>query len=88
LISFTGLLFLSLLVVSCWRHEDDFIPLPSNYKPVDMNRVDFENAVGLQAPRNIIKSGKIYIFDNFLFICEVNDGFHVFNYQNLANHVP
>jgi len=87
-IRFNCLLFLSLLVVSCWRNEDDFIPSLSNYKPVIMNRVDFENAVASQAPRNIVKSGKIYIFDNFLFISEVNDGFHVFNYQNPANPFP
>jgi hypothetical protein len=88
IIKLTCLLCLSILVVGCWRHEDDFIPPQSNYKPVIMSRANFENAVGTLPAKNIVKSGKIYIFDNFLFISEVNDGFHVYNYQNPTNPVP
>ena len=82
--------FLCLLIVlvSCWGYTDDETFPTSQYKPVIMSRENFENAVGTLAPQDIIKSGKIYIFDNFLFISEVNDGFHVFNYQNPTNPIP
>jgi hypothetical protein len=82
--------FFCLLIVSvsCIRRtDDDFFPT-SQYKAVVMSRENFENAVGTFAPQNITKSGKIYIFDNFLFISEVNDGFHVFNYQDPTNPIP
>ena len=77
------------MLVSCWGRVDDNMPLDqSNYKAVVMKRADFENAVGTLPPKNIIESGKIYIFENFLFITEVNDGFHVFNYQDPTNPIP
>lgn len=89
IIRFCFLLCFSIMLVSCWGRVDDNMPLDkSNYKAVVMKRADFENAVGTLHPKNIIESGKIYIFENFLFITEVNDGFHVFNYQDPTNPIP
>lgn len=84
------LLFLcSLLYVSCIGWETDNDPVPqSSYAPVVLEREAFENSVQLLPPRNIEKSGKIYIKDNLLFISEVNKGFHIFNYTTPENPVP
>lgn len=83
----------SFLLAGCFgwngNNSDDVFPEPqSNYTPVIMQRVDFENAVSTEAVQNVIKSGKIYIFDNFLFINDVNKGFHVYNYSNPENPIP
>lgn len=65
---------------------DDFDPIPlSIYEPVVMQRGDFENTTELLPPRAIVETGKIYIKDDFLFINEPNEGFHVFNNQDPSN---
>lgn len=80
----------SLLYVSCigWEGDDDGTPPQSLYTPVVLEREAFENSVQLLPPRNIEKSGKIYVKDNLLFINEVNKGFHIFNYETPENPVP
>jgi hypothetical protein len=88
-IKFSCFLCLSFLVIGCFGHEEDFpTSWQSIYEPVIMNRAEFEYSVGTLPSQNIVTSGKIYIFDNFLFISEVNDGFHVYNYQDPTNPVP
>jgi hypothetical protein len=88
LIRISCFLCLLILTVSCIWHTEDNFSSTSQYEAVIMNRQDFENTVGTFASQDIIKSGKIYIFENLLFISEVNDGFHVFNYQDPTNPVP
>lgn len=89
-IKFAAVFLIPLLFIGCIWHTDDepFIIEQSAFEPVTMTRVVLENSVATLPVQNIIKSGKIYIFDNFLFISEVNDGFHVFDYQNPLNPVP
>ncbi len=80
-----------ILLVGCFGwggNEGDFPPPTSSFTPVVMQRTDFENSVGTLSSRNIIKSGKIYIYEDLLFINEVNDGFHVYNYENPTNPLP
>jgi hypothetical protein len=83
---------LTILLAGCFgwggNNVDDFPSQQSNYIPVIMQRVNFENAVGTIPTQNIVNSGKIYIFENLLFITEVNDGFHVFNYIDPTNPIP
>lgn len=85
------LAFLSLFLVSCfgwYGNQDDVFPQSNNFVPVIMDRTDFENSVALLPPKNIINSGKIYIQQDYLFINEVNEGFHIFNYSNPSNPIP
>jgi hypothetical protein len=82
---------LPLLLVGCifsnGNNVGDFPPQQTNYTPVIMQRSNFETAVATVASQSIKNSGKIYIFDHFLFINEVNNGFHVFNYENPENPI-
>ena len=48
-------------------------------------RSQFETTTTIESPRAIENSGKIYVKDNFLFVNEVNQGFHVFNNEDPAN---
>ncbi|MDR6967173.1 hypothetical protein J2X31_001180 [Flavobacterium arsenatis] len=79
-----SLLIFTVVLNSCWtpRQDDDFVPIPNNYTPVIISRTELENSVEALPPQNVIQSGKIYIKDNFMFINEVNKGFHVYNYSN------
>lgn len=54
----------------------------SRYDPVIVKRSVLESTTELQSPKQIINSGKIYIKDDFLFVGEKNEGFHVFDNSN------
>ncbi len=58
--------------------ENEFVS-EENYEAVVMSRSEFENSTTILPPKPIINSGKIYIKDNFLFVGENNEGFHIFN---------
>lgn len=81
-----SLFILTLLLNSCWgfgQDDDNFVePISNNYTAVVISRTELENAVEALPPQDVIQSGKIYIKDNFMFINEVNKGFHVYNYSN------
>ncbi|WP_299127040.1 hypothetical protein [uncultured Winogradskyella sp.] len=59
-----------------------------NYEPVVIQRSEFEASTFIEnTPRSIENSGKIYVKGNFIFINEVNKGFHVINNTDPANPV-
>ncbi|WP_179345323.1 hypothetical protein [Winogradskyella ursingii] len=65
---------------------DDDIANHSNFEPVIMKRSNFETTTLVEnAPRVIENSGKIYVKDNFIFINEVNKGFHLINNSDPSN---
>jgi len=66
-----------------WEHEENY----SEYEPVYMERTNFETSISLQNTRTIENAGKIYVYNNYLFINEKNLGFHVFNNQNPENPI-
>jgi len=80
-----------LLLVGCWNfgsNENDVVGEPASlYQAVTMDREAFENAVQIMPPQPVIKSGKIYINGNLLFVNDVNKGFHIYNYADAANPV-
>jgi hypothetical protein len=55
--------------------------------PIVMDRMDFENAISFSAPKEMAKTGKIYVKDQYAFICDVNKGFHIFDYSDAENPV-
>lgn len=78
------------LLSSCiyGRGDDDLPRVTENYRPVVMERGEFEAAIQLQAIQPVTRPGKIYIKDGVLFITEVNKGFHVYNYSDAQHPVP
>ncbi len=83
---FLGCLFLS----SCWLTDvNEPNPNPQqNFTAQIMERAEFEAAVQIGPPREIVKAGKIYVKQEFLFVNDVNKGFHVFEYSNPQTPVP
>lgn len=77
---------LVLFVQSCIYHREDDVYRPS-YNAEILEREAFENSIELLPARSVIKSGKIYVKDDYAFINEVNVGFHIFNYSNPENPV-
>ncbi len=80
----------SILFQSCiyWGGDDDIIDdFPSgSYEPVIMKRTAFEASTTLEnTPRIIENSGKIYVKGGYIFINEVNKGFHLINNSDPSN---
>ena len=73
-----------LLLQSCIYYNS---PEPNPHTAVIMQRAEFEAAVQAMPQQEMFKSGKIYIKDNFMFINDVNKGFHVFDYSNAENPI-
>ena len=82
------LLLVCVVLQSCfYTNDDDDIqivdPFFGNYEPVIMNRTDFEASTSYDPNERIIEnSGKIYVKDNYIFINEVNQGFHIIDNSN------
>jgi len=77
--------FLPLLLAGCWGYgvdDDDPSLAPQNYKAVTMTRQALEASVVLAQPQPMVKSGKIYVKDNLMFVSDVNKGFHIYAYNN------
>ncbi len=89
LLYFFGFVPILLIASGCFYstgNDDDFLQ-NSPYSPVIFTRAELESSVQIQPQQNIIRSGKIYIKDNLMFINDVNKGFHVFNYADPQNPI-
>ena len=80
--------FLSLLFTGCCflcieesRPSIEPVP-PTAYEAISKARADLNKSVQLESPRDIVNSGKIYVFKEFLFVGEKRKGFHVFDNSN------
>lgn len=87
LILYSVTLVATLSLQSCFYnyHDDDnFTPTPpySQYKAVIMSRQQLESSIKMTAPKNMIKAGKIYVKDTFIFITDENKGFHIYDNSN------
>lgn len=58
------------------------------YTPVYMSEDAFLNAVKLEAPAQLQRTGKIYTFKGYLFVNELAKGIHIYDNRNTANPVP
>lgn len=57
------------------------------YEPVYMTFDEFINAVELEEPRDLERPGKIYFYEGYLFINELNKGVHIIDNRNPSSPV-
>ena len=83
-ILFSLLFIFSLLLNGCFGVCNDCNEniLKDPYKAVVLERNVFESSVKTLPSQDIVKSGKIYIKDNLMFVNDLNRGFQVYNYSN------
>lgn len=91
-IKFLALVLAAMHFQSCipWgQNPDDVLVFPSSsYNPVIMKRNVFETTTILEnTPRPIENSGKIYVKGNYIFVNEVNKGFHLIDNTEPSNPV-
>ena len=83
-----ALLILSLLVVSFFSCENDETVDDGEFadflvaRPLVMTRAEFENGVDIVDPQPIDASGKIYAYQNYIFINDKYKGVHVIDNSN------
>jgi len=70
------LLALPLLLTSCSDKQVQTITW-TEFEPVYMTHEEFVNSVALDESRDLKEPGKIYFYDGYLFVNEVNKGVHI-----------
>ncbi len=80
------ILFTALLFSSCIFNGEDYAP-PAGSKAKYMSYEVLRSSVSFEAPREIEKRGKIYLYDTKLLINEPNKGVHIFDNSNAASPV-
>lgn len=85
-------IFLPVILSACEGFRDDYKRVPTEtdgYKPVY-----FDTAIGIKqlifssAPQSVKNPGKIYLYQNYLFVGEPEFGVHVFDNTDPANPIP
>ncbi|MDZ7847755.1 MAG: hypothetical protein U5L96_13865 [Owenweeksia sp.] len=66
--------------------QEDFNTL-TEYKPVLMHRDDLQKSLQIAAARPIVNAGKIYRYQNILYINEKYEGVHVYDNADPSNPV-
>ncbi len=70
------------------RHRYLPRPVPATYEPIYMSWEDFRTIpIETLPPRNIIKRGKIYIKDDYLYICDPGRGIHIYDNNDPKNPI-
>ncbi len=59
----------------------------TEYTPILLSRSDLNKSIEFQQPREIATPGKIYVYENYLFVGELNRGVHVFDNSTPENPV-
>lgn len=54
----------------------------SIYEPVQMTREELKNSISLTEAQDVVSSGKIYIKDDFIFVNDKYEGFHIYDNSN------
>lgn len=80
------LLLLPLLLASCTDQRVQTITW-NEYEPVYMSQEEFISSVALEGSRDLENPGKIYFYDGYLFVNEVNEGIHILDNRDPSNPV-
>jgi len=79
LLSFT---FQSCCVDGSCNDDVDTLSIVSDFEPVLLDRITFEESVTLEETTPLVNTGKIYVISDLLFVNEVNKGFHIYDNEN------
>jgi hypothetical protein len=81
-------LAIGIILTSCFfSRVDPVVPVYTKYEPIYMSRTELATSVRLEEARNISETGKIYIWEGYLFINEPRKGVHVYDNTNTANPI-
>ena len=76
-----------LLILAAGSCRDKFTEIFTANSPIYMSYTDLRKAVKLSPASDLVKPGKIYFKDNYIFIVEAMKGIHVFDNTDPSNPV-
>lgn len=79
------ILTILLLIIVLSGCEDKYTEQYLSLEPIYMSYKDFREAVKSESTHSLVKPGKIYYKDNYLYINEIMKGIHVYNNTNPAS---
>jgi hypothetical protein len=81
-----GIIMMPFFLSSC---EDSRVQTITwvEYEPVYMTNEEFKNAVSLEAGKDLVNPGKIYFYEGYLFVNELNKGVHVIDNRDPSSPV-
>ncbi|MCH8553905.1 MAG: hypothetical protein LAT76_02035 [Schleiferiaceae bacterium] len=80
---FSPLLFLAFgVLIATGCVDDNNRNIYSQYEPIYILRSDMDKAVKFVGEKQMNKTGKIYIYKDFLFVNEQNEGIHIVDNAN------
>lgn len=87
IISLATILMLTLLFQSCLQDKCEGIREFRRYDPVYLTAAQIRQAVTLESPRDLVNPGKLYIYNDILFINEQGHGIHLYDNVDPSNPV-
>jgi len=78
-------LLIVLVLVSCSEKEEGDYADYLVATPITMSLADFKNSVDVVAPRPINESGKIYAYENYIFVNDKYKGVHVIDNSDTSS---
>ncbi len=74
-------LFFLVALLSC-NNDDENFEMVTVATPELMSKASFRKMVEVESPKPVEQSGKIYTYNNYIFISDVNKGIHVIDNSN------
>ncbi|WP_430410928.1 hypothetical protein [Kordia sp.] len=85
------IVFIALIFTSCFYNDDNVIPTveppASSFEATTLLRSELETSIVLQEAKPIAETGKIYVKEQYLFINEPYEGFHIVNNSDPSNPI-
>ena len=78
-------LFLSLVFIgalSCDKNDDDDYEFVQVATPQLMSKSAFRSSVEVSVPKTIEEPGKIYVYQDYIFVGDVDSGIHIIDNSN------
>ncbi len=82
---FVILVFSLIAFVSCVPSEVE--PLYSKYEPILIKRSIADQMIKTTQPKSITKTGKFYVYKNYIFLAEENVGYHIYDNTNISSPI-
>ena len=74
----------SLLFTACFRDECSRTITYDRYDPVYLSLADLRSSVKVEPPKDLKDPGKIYVYNQYLFVNEIHEGIHIIDNTNPA----
>ncbi|HMR42788.1 MAG TPA: hypothetical protein PKC40_03100 [Saprospiraceae bacterium] len=87
-IAFAAFLFLGGVFTSCLKDKCVSTKTFVRFDPIYLSAEQIRGEVTVEAFRELKSPGKIYVFQNYLLINEINEGIHIFDNSHPENPIP